>query len=245
MANLCCSNELNLDKMCVDCAKMNCAKIQQVISDNICSQLVSANQVSANMIGANSICVKAGTINTLCVDNLSIGNFSPYTKYRATVNFSGNTTYTLGANLPFNNIIDDPNNNVSISPFMSYTAPVAGYYELSYIINANNLISTGGAILGVPVANPEIFVNGALAREIFAPFLSFLGAQNVILSTLITLQAGDVVTLQYNVLGGSGIPAVGTIDMASTGAEGGNSLFKIIFMSAANSSSNNGAACVV
>lgn len=253
MANLCCSNELDLEKLCVECAKMNCAKIQQVISDNVCSQTIwaknlnvenesannlcvsgifQANQISAGMIGGNSICVKEGTINTLCVDNLSVGSsFSAFSKYRATINFSAPFIYTLGTDLNFDNIVDDPNNNISFVPFTSYTAPVAGYYQLTYIVNMTNLVSTGDPILGTPVANAEIYVNGLLVRESFSPFLSFLNAQKVIVSSLITLQMGDVVSMKYNVLSGNGTAAVGTVDIAGNGAENGNSLFKIIFLS--------------
>lgn len=252
MSNLCCSNELNLEKLCVECAKMNCAKIQQIISDNICSQVVyaknlnvenevannlcvpgtiNAGQVSADMIGGNNICVRQGTINNLCVDNLSIGCFMPYIKYRATVNYSADVSYVLGSDVNFDNIVDDPNNNISLSPYTYYTAPVAGYYDFSYKINVHNLVSSSGPILGTPVASAEVYVNGVLVRETFAPFLTFLNEQKVVLSSLITLQAGDVVSLKYNVLGANGVPIIGTVDVVGTGFEDGNSFFKIIFMS--------------
>lgn len=262
MSNLCCTNQLNLEKLCVECAKMDCAKIQQIVSDNICSQLISAvnlnvqnevannlcvpgtinaGQISANMIGGNSICVQSGTINTLCVDNLSVGNFVPYTNYRATINYSADTIYTLGTNLSFDNIVDDPNNNISLTPFTTYTAPAAGYYMLTYKVNITNLISTNGPILGTPVASAEVYVNGVLVRESFNPFLTFLNSQKLILSSLITLQMGDVVSMQYNVLAGNGAAVIGTVDIQGAGIEDGNSLFKIIFMSGLTS--GTGVAC--
>jgi hypothetical protein len=231
---------------------MDCAKIQQVVSDNVCSQLVSAknlnaenavlnnlcvpgliqgSQVSADMLGANSLCAVAGTINKLCVDDLTVGSFLPYIKYRATVDYSVDQTYTLGAFLNFDSILDDPNNNVSLVPNTSYTAAVAGYYMMSLKVNSSNLQS-GTPILGNPIANPQIYVNGILVREIYAPFLSFFNAQKVILDSLITLQKNDVVTMKYNVLADNGTPVLGTVDIVGSGVEDGNSFFKIILLSA-------------
>lgn len=262
MASLCSSNCLSLDCLCVKCMKTDCGKIQQVISDNICAQSVwaknlnvenevannlcvpgaiQAGSVSANMLGANSLCAKEGTINKLCVDDLTVSNLQPFTKFRATVNYSVDTTYTLGSFLNFNNIVDDPNNNVSLSPNTSYTAPSAGYYMMTFKVNVTNVQPTNGPILGTPVANAEIYVNAILVRESFSPFLSFLNDQRVILSSLITLQKGDVVTMKYDILGGNGVPVVGTVDIVGAGIEDGNSLFKIIFMSALSSSSSGGA----
>jgi len=256
---------MNVDCICAKCLKADCGKLQQIVADNICSQLVSAknlnaesavinnlcvpvalqaSQVSADMLGANSLCVKEGTINKLCVDDLTVSNLQPFTKFRATVNYSTNTTYTLGSFLNFNNIVDDPNNNVSLSPNTSYTAPSAGYYMMTFKVNVTNVQPTNGPILGTPIANVEIYVNAILVRESFSPFLSFLNDQRVILSSLITLQQGDVVTMKYDILGGNGVAVTGTVDIVGAGIEDGNSLFKIIFMSALSSSST-GTACKV
>jgi len=95
-----------------------------------------------------------------------------------------------------------------------------------------NVVSSGGPILGVPVANPEVYVNGLLVRESYSPFITFFDTQKVILDSLITLQAGDQVTMKYNILGGSGAPVTGTVDIVGAGIEDGNSLFKIILISA-------------
>lgn len=231
--------------------KADCGKIQQVISDSICAQSIAvkslsvenevannlcvpgsiqAGSVSANVLGANSLCAKIGTINTLCVDNLSVGNSLPYTKYRATVDYKTNVTYTLGSFINFNTILDDPNGNISLVPNTSYKAPVSGYYMMSFKINITNLTSSS-QILGSPVANPEVYVNGVLAREVFSPFLTFFNTQKVILDSLITLNVGDVVTMKYKILGDNGTPVVGTVDIVGTGIEDGNSFFKIILIS--------------
>jgi len=259
----CCSNELNLERLCVDCIKGGCGKIRQIISDDVCSQSLSvknlfaenevannlcvsgslqASQLSANVLSSNSLCAKQGTINQLCVDNLTVGNLLPFIKYRATINYGSNSTYSLGSFLNFNNVIDDPNGNISLSPNTTYTAPVAGYYMMTLKVNASNLVSSSGPILGVPVANPEIYVNGVLVREAFSPFLAFFNTQKVILDSLITLQAGDQVTMKYNVLGGNGVLVSGTVDIAGAGLEDGNSLFKIILLSSL-SQSTPGSAC--
>ena len=237
------SHQLNSRRICshhIDAVKLN---VESEVANNICAQSVMANNVGALNLNSNYICSQQGTINTLCVDNLTLGNFSPVIKYRATVNYSANVTYTLGDFVNFNNIVDDPNNNVSLSPNTSYTVPVSGYYMMTFKANVQNLVSNSGPVLGVPIANPEVWVNGILVRESFSPFLTFFNAQKVILNSLITLSAGDVVTLKYNVLANNGVPIIGSVDILGAGPEDGDSLFKIILLSGLGSGSAS--ACIV
>ena len=260
-----CRNELNLDKLCVrklkldclcaECLKANKLRAEDIKSNTICTQTLSAKSLFAENETANNICVSGSlnvsslgalsantnnlcaqqaTFGSACINNLTVGSFTPITKYRATVNFSADTVYTLGAFLNFNNIVDDPNNNISSNP-TTYTAPISGYYTLSYKVNIENLTPNSGQILGSPIANPSIFVNGILVREAYSPFLTFNNEQKVIIDSLITLQAGDKVTMKYDVLTldpVSGLIKVnGTVNIVGSGIEDGNSLFKIILLS--------------
>ena len=251
-----CERNLKVHKLCAHCVETEelharCIKAGSMIADNECvSGSLEAQSLSAGSINSNTLCSQSGTINSLCVDNLSVNNLAannslPYSKYRATTNFSSDQVYNLGSPLSFNNIVDDPNNSVILSPNTSYTAPISGYYMVTFKINITNLVSPSGPILGVPVADPQILVNGVLVREAFQPFLTFFNAQSFILSSLITLQAGDVVTLVYNVLGANGAPIVGTVGIVGSGIEDGNSLFKIILLSALASNLPPPSPCVV
>jgi hypothetical protein len=226
-------NQLNLDKACIQCLSAGCAQIQQSVSQNACvSGALQASQVWGAQGYFNSLSSTNANFTNACISNLTATNFNPSTSYRATLNYAANTTYTLGSLLNFTNIVDDPNNNVLLAPTTSYTAPVTGYYDFTFKVNITAITPSSGPILGNPVANPQIFVNGILVREIYAPFISFFNAQSVILDSLITLQKGDVVTMEYNVLAGAGTPVAGTVNIVGTGVENGNSFFKIILLSA-------------
>lgn len=253
----CCKNELNLDKLCakkaiihklcVDdlnlknelCAEtlsggslcVNQAMAQKGDFDSICvSNLNSSNNCFQNVTATN-MGVSNLVANDLCVPGqLKAANFLNCGKYRASVAFSVPQTYTLGNNLAFDSILDDPNSNISFSP-TTYTVPVSGYYVLTLKVNVSNLQSSSGPILGSPVANPEVYLNGNLSREIFLPWLTFNNESKVLLTSLISLLAGDKVTMKYKVKAldaASGlIDVIGTVDIFGNGLEDGNSVFKI------------------
>ncbi len=103
-----CGNELSLCKVCVKKACIECLQTCSQVSNKFCAQEVnagqlnvlnetannicvsgelSAGQLSANNLNANTLCAQSGTINTLCVNNLTAGNLVPFTKYRSTVNY--------------------------------------------------------------------------------------------------------------------------------------------------------------
>lgn len=232
------NNQLNLDKLCVTCLNASCGQFQQTNATNACiSGKLQASEVWGDRGYFNSLCSTSANFTNACITNLNAPNFTFATKNRATVNFSSNASYTLGSQLNFNNILDDPSNSVTLTPNMSFKAPVAGYYQMTLKVNIESLDITSGPVLGSPVANPQIFVNGVLVRELYSPFISFFTTQKVILDSLITLQAGDVVTLSYSILGGSGIQITGTGIVGGTGVEDGNSFFKIILLSQLKSGS--------
>lgn len=254
----CCkNNSLQLDLLCSCCGKIDNLESHKLVADNICSQAiqvkdfaaenstmdnlcvpnrVTASQSWADSANFNSLCASNANIQNLSVANLQVGgsnssSSAPCISYRATANYRSNMNYKLGSLFNFDNIVDDPNNNVSLSPNFQYVAPLAGYYMVTFKVNASNLVSSSGAVLGVPMANPQLFVNGMLVRDLFSPFLPFFSQQKVVLDSLLTLQAGDVVSLKYNVLAGNGSPVSGSVDFVGTSGEDSNSLFKIILLS--------------
>jgi hypothetical protein len=116
-----------------------------------------------------------------------------------------------------------------------YIAPVDGYYILTYKMNVFNLVSTNGPILGVPVANPQVFVNGIVSREAIFSFLSFNAEQKSVLTSIVLLKAGDIITFRYKVLildAVLGLISVsGTMDVFGDGTAVNTSQFSIHLLS--------------
>lgn len=194
-----------------------------------------ADKGSVIQLDSVSACVNQLTANNACVSNLNANVFQQCGKYRATVAYSAPTTYTLGDKLAFDVILDDPNGNVLIGlPWMSYTAPLSGYYIVTLEIDLNSFVIPSNPILGIPVANPQVLVNGVAFREGFTSFLSFHNAQHSILSGLISLKSGDVVTSSYNALAVSDTGftiLVGSAIASGNGTEAAQSVFKIHYLS--------------
>ncbi len=239
----CMNNELSLLNLCVTCANLDqsCLKkakaeqldANQITTNKLCvSDTLSGNNILGLSIGANELCARSGTINELCVDKLTVANWNSFNKYRAAVTLI-NDPYTLGAPVNWNNIIDDPNNNVTTSPF-SYTAPVSGYYTLSYYINSVNL-NGADAIGGIPIGLLTIYVNGKELRQFNAPYLAFSTQQYALLSSIALLNAGDVITMDYNVLVQNSVMGlqkyVGTVNLNGTTAFADSSGFEIHLLS--------------
>lgn len=264
MSDGCCHNELNLERLCACCLRAKNLSALQITADDICSQtsevatlsiqdgtannlcvsgFLKASNISALSTNTNSLCATNATLTNACITNLTLGsNILPGTIYRATANFGTNQSYTLGAPLNFDNITDDPNNNIALAPF-SYTAPMTGYYSVTFKVNVTGITQTTGPIVGATEAQLIVLVNGIQVRQALAPLISFVNSAEVILSSLITLQKGDVITLAYNVLTGTGIPLVGIASIVGSGIEDGNSLFKIILLSTLTSNSGPATPC--
>lgn len=148
--------------------------------------------------------------------------------------FAANQTYTLGDIIDWNTILDDPNGNISFIPNSHYTAPYSGYYAIMLQLDQDD-IQGNDPILGTPVANLEILVNGVLFRQTFVPFLAFHNEQKATVSGLLSLTAGDQITSRYKVLvmqDGVGLADyVGTVNILGTGTEENGSVFKIHLLS--------------
>jgi len=223
---------ISTNSFCVDDLKGKQFQAEDAIMNNLCLAVgLKAKKVEAQSLNTNSLCAQSGTINTLCVNDLSVVNLNAnlFVKYKAFVYFSGNTNYSLGDNVNFDVILDDPNNNVALAPF-SYRAPVAGYYAVTLQVDQINLVTTD-PLLGVPTAHLKIYVNSVLVRDATVPFLTFSNQQKSNIGSLLVLSAGDLVQAQYSVdqLSNTGLAAVN----GSVTIEGGPNatLFGIHFLS--------------
>lgn len=236
-----CANHLNVWKeACVgtlDAQSVctNHVSSQDINSDFICTKdLNVANQLCASEVVAQVACVNNLVANDACINNLKVGALQQCGKYRATMTFAANQSYTLGDIVEWDTILDDPNNNISFIPNAQYTAPLSGYYTILLQLDQDN-IQGADVILGTPVANLELLVNGTLFRQTFVPFLTFHNEQKATVSGLLSLNAGDVVTSRFRVLvmaDGVGLTDyVGTVNILGTGIEENGSVFKIHLLS--------------
>jgi len=231
---------------CLDADKINATKICSAeidavqflgnsasINDLCVSGSIKATNAGAINLNANNLCAQAGTINKLCVNDLTVQNMNSCVKWRAAATLSTNSTYTLGTNVNWNVTLDDPNNNVTLSPF-AYTVPVSGYYLISYYLNCDSL-SGASVITGIPIGLLTISVNNVELRQAQAPYLSFSVLQKGNLSALVMLNAGDVVRMKYDVLAFDAnlglVPFVGTVSLKGNGLFPGQSGFEIHYLS--------------
>jgi len=144
------------------------------------------------------MCIRAVSTADLCVSGTAritetCSNYSAFAQY------SANTTYTLGDLLNFDQIVDNPAGSLTTGP-TSYIVPASGYYVFGLAIHQLSLNPTIGAILGTPVAQITILVNGVTRRTGYFPYLTFNNAQDSVFSTVFFLAAGDVITASYNIL---------------------------------------------
>lgn len=258
--DMCFKNDLNLCKLCCSKAKVTCLSSEDIKSKKLCSESIKANhlmveqevanticvsdtltasKVKALSINSNDLCAQSGVINNLCVNNLTAGSINYCEKYRAVTTFNSNLTYTLGSPINWNSIIDDPNGNVALAPF-SYTIPVSGYYIVSVAFNTFNL--QGSATLGgIPIGVLTVLSNGNLLRQASQVYLTFSSKSSELLSALIYINAGDVITSKYEIfymdpVAGL-IPYVGTVDVVASGPIPFTSGFSIHYLSSSNCSS--------
>jgi hypothetical protein len=246
-------NELHLEKACIECLKADCIKACQIISNDICSQQIDTVSLNADTSIINNLCVptkfqaknsyvdksynnilsaQSATFDNACITNLSATNINSFVKYKAAVTNSATSVYNLGAPLNWDTILDDPNGNVSTGPF-TYTVPVNGYYVLTVHLNSNNL--AGAAVItGTPVGLINTLVNGNPLRSETTPYLSFADNQTSTLTSICLLTAGDVITMNYQILvfTVAGLtPYLGTVDILANGGFPGESGFAIHYLS--------------
>lgn len=253
-----CAQVRNLDAQCAEINRLKVSDlhaVDKVYMSQLCTQSICANSIITysldsqnariNDLSAQSAhisnlsvlgaCASRLTVNDLCVPGtLRAADLLNCGKYRATVVYSTNTTYTLGQLLSFDTITDDPNGNVTLVPNTRYTAPISGYYILTFEVYQNNL-RTDSPVLGSPVVYPQILVNGSEFRSAFSPYLTFFNVQASTLTLLGSLNAGDVIELAYDLItvdqtSGS-MNIVGTVDLLGNGTENGfSTVFKIALL---------------
>lgn len=235
-------NNLKLKSLTAKKIKSHCLSSKSITAKSVCSESVSTDALCAKTINLSegfcaaniktpSLCAGDVRATNICANAILANSFEQCGKFRATAAFSMNSTYTLGTPVNFDDILDDPNGNMALGP-TRYIAPRNGYYIVSLQFDQTNL--TGSSlVLGIPVTNLQVLVNGVVFRETFVPYLSFHNAQNATISALISLKTGDVVTSRQNVLvlTDSGFaPYVGTVDVLGDGTEA-FSVFKIHLLS--------------
>lgn len=218
--------EICADKVTAKTADLNSACIASLNAPQACVQNLNATNAGISSLTVNDVCVSGV---------LRAANLQSCGKYRANVTLSTPIVYTLGTPVLFNAILDDPNSNVSLAP-MTYSTPVSGYYSVSFSFSVNNFQPTAaGAILGTPIALAEVWRNGARAVSVFAPFLQFTNQQRVLASSLLQLNAGDLIQVRYRILALDSalglIDVAGTVDVFGNGSDIDNSFFKIHLLS--------------
>lgn len=223
-----CGSSLDIKKLCVRCAEVCWQKSKQIWAEdinvnNVCAQKVLAKEGQAQSLTVDNLCAMTANINDLCVTNLKASNYKPCNTSRAAVRFANDFMYTLGNDINFDVLLDNPSNIATIGP-TKFTVPVAGYWEFNISVNAFNLAGSG-VITGAPIARLSVYVNGVSRQAITVPFLTFATDVKASLMADLILAANDVVTAQLDVLVldsvGGQIEYVGTMsikggDLAAT-----------------------------
>ena len=245
-----CCGSLSIDTLSAKNVKAYCGTFKEIRAKEINAKKICTESIYTDTLRAKDICNDTLTVNTkanikdLCATTIIASDLyvtgstrlggTICQPFKASVSFSLDTTYTLGDPLNFDAILDDPNGNVIVAPF-SYTVPVSGYYVGMLQVDAKNF---AGAIpvLGAPIINTVIDVNGLPFRQTFTPFLSFHNGSRSTVSVLMNLNAGDVITCRYLMyvmddINGF-IPYVGTTLIEGSAVEADRSVFKIHLLSA-------------
>jgi hypothetical protein len=236
-----CAERIKADHICADSLT-----VENEIAENICvSGMLQASQAFSDKSNTNSLCAVSANIGSACISDLKVANIDYCEKYRAAVTVAAPMSYVLGSNIDWNVVLDDPNSNISFSPF-SYTVPVAGYYLLTYYLASSDLKGSD-PIAGIPIGLLTVLVNGNVLRQFNSAYLSFSLTQDSNLSALVLLNAGDIIQMNYQVQvmnPNTGYSAyVGTVNINGNGLFPGGSGFEIHYLSSLNCFQNVCAIC--
>lgn len=244
----CCDNDIKIKRLCLVHLLAKCIDAEKITAKTICSEHLKSKHacfdelslntnLCTNEVDATTANVGTLNVNDVCVaGTLTANNSLICNNDVATMVFANNTTYTLGTPINWDTILDNPGGGASLTPFAHYTAQHSGYYLITMQADIVNLTPASGLpILGTPIADPKIYVNGLVHRELYMPFLPFVNQQRSLLTSLVKLDVGDVVTSVYNVLTIDQtlgfIALAGTVDFVGNGTEEDESIFKIILLS--------------
>ncbi len=193
-----CCNSLTIKDLCARRIKGRQGLFKELCTDTLKSKSICAENLGVtHAVAFNNVCANTISGVNLCLTGTARLN-EVCGLYRASAQFAADTNYTLGNPVDFDVAIDDPNNNLSFAPF-SYTVPVSGYYIASVQIDTRDIVGSD-VILGTPVGNLQLRINGTERRQAFSPFLTFHNAQQTDLTFLLLLDAGDKVTASFDVL---------------------------------------------
>jgi hypothetical protein len=192
-----------------------------LFTNSLCAQNIAAKFIATDRLGVNDDVY----FNNLGIaHNLSVGGFLHATEvcqvYRAVASLSSDITYTLGDVLPFNHKSDDPNNNISLSPF-GYTVPTTGYFYVNIEVDQKDLI-VSQFVLGSPIAYIDILVNNDVFYTSQFAYITSSNEQRNVITALFCFNAGDIVQARYRVSATN--PSIGLVNLAGTVTlEGGSS----------------------
>ena len=228
------SEYARIHKACIDKLKADKACIDRLKSQEICTDDLLSTRACINEANIDQTCANSLSVNDLCNTNSAmLNNVQMYQPVRASAVLNQNTTYTLGDDINFDTVLSDPNGDTTTSPF-TYTAPLCGEYLVTVQIDQINLQGSE-QILGNPVGDIEILVNGDVFRQALKPFLTFHNEQTSTLCSQLKLNAGDVVTVKYFVRvmtdAGGFESFQGTVDIEGNGTRENQSVFKIHYLS--------------
>ena len=242
-----CDNDIRIKRLCAKILTAECIDSDKITSRDLCAKYVKGktsnfentsikNELCAHEIGASV--AKLGTVyaNDLCVSGTLTANaYNICNNVRAALLSSAPTLYTLGSIINWDVLFDNPGGHASLIPYAHFTAPVAGYYMVTLQVDVSNILPVSGKpLLGLPVANPQIYINNVLYREVFLPFLSFVNSQASTISTLVKLAAGDELTSKYDILYLDEVTGfgklVGTVVINGNGTTDNKSLFEVILL---------------
>ena len=195
--------------------------------------------LSVDCLKAKKIKAECAKIDVLCVDTLLAEKKCE--RYRATVTNSADSVYSLGSPLKWNLVLDDPNSNITLNPVFSYKVPKSGYYILTVSVQSNTLQSTA-TIVGAPAGKLTVLSNNAVLVSQLATYLAFSDEQHITLSSLVLLNAGDVITMKYEVMAlnssNGEVSVPGTINLEANGFFPASSGFGIHLLSSLDCGSN-------
>jgi hypothetical protein len=202
---------------------------------SVCEDL---DHLKCKKLEARKACLHEACIDHLTVNHLSAPSFSQCNLVRGQVQ-AASYVYTLGAAVAWATVSDDPSSMYSVSG-SGYVIPAVGYYDASAYLNLSSLMGAV-PVVGIPVANVALCVNGTPTVQTYIPFLSFSSKQVSSLSSSLLLAVGDLVTITFNVIYLDAVAGelsyVGTMQLSPP------SFFSLIYLSSLCTSKGKGCEC--
>jgi hypothetical protein len=220
-----CAEAIRSERQCAESIKGKELCAQHIVTDSICTTSALTQDLCAVRAAIRSLCIEKQCVSHLSTNTLNItdtlclqGDYC--VSFRSFMKIGTNQPFDLGSGIPFDTIVDDPNHNITLNSPSFYTAPRTGYYMITASVAESGI--TGSTVFtGVPTADIEVLVNGVVELRTRNSYLSFSKLQISTASGIVILNAGDVVTVNYQlfildpVLGE--IPYVGSVNLISSG----------------------------